>query len=955
MPSPNPSTVGSLCDAIVESLVKFPKDSDSKDASDSRESFVTEVQTLRKFSDLIERVRKARPAQSSTEEAHWGALGALMKRCRRSLQSLQERLVNTETEEYELHYNEPWKIHLDDPKPIALSTLRAHVNLYTQTLQMSLQAFNLIHQQRNRPSGENFQNHVNILSSAFVDLKHVLSHRNSLIDRESEHSIIMDDAFCIDVERCIRTAEGMARTVIQTVHELDVGLSYSPPQTPVSTNGDGHTAAQSVNGARPSQEHGDDDDRPAVPEKNGNHDQIAIRTRELPPQGPPPRNSLPQVPPLQTSPPQEPVPQEPPPEEPLSAKSSDGFEDAIAKLDESTYEEYDDPEPGFEDGFPAEVYAELVSTLQREIERELQAQNYLKAETAHLKMFHYLEDRERHCGITFDNRNQMTEALADIYVKSKQLDKAKAILGNLLKLEYKESDRKWRLYHSLAEVYLAQKRLTEAEKFAKRAYIGREKMFGKGHGLILQSAALLAQIYDQQGEKQSAQVFRNLYDSAVYSQKAPQISKHVGTKRVKWNPDISVNINEVNKTGKTPLVQAITCSDEEMLQHVLHSGADLEFRGNDDVAPLMHAVARGNEKIAGVLLSRGAQVDSLTAEWTPLHKAVEMGDLAMIRLLLANDANLEQKAPKKYIPHKEPRNGRKSADLDSEDDDDSEFSDSEHGWTPLLRACQSGKESVIRLLLDKGADIEARNPSKATPLICAAEGQDEVVIDLLLMRGAKIEAEDEFGWKPLHRTTINKGGVHVAKILLDHDANINAVCAYRKTPLHYAIEKNDESMATFLLRSDADIEARDIALRTPLHTAIECRQENMVFFLLESGADAKAKDKAGRDALNLATHTLRKSPEIVKLLTKHKRSNSNGTTSPAAVGRGTGSGLATRMGSLVDGSSASITSPSIHSNTGFSTLSGDTLGGPITQTTSSNSWWRRGTKKKKDGNSSRER
>ena len=749
-----------------------------------------------------------------------------------------------------------------------------------------------MHQKQNNHSKSGFQQRLDFLQTAFVDLRNVLSHRNSLIDRDSERSIVMDNAFCADIETCIVTAEGLGNVRADQVHEA---------------------ADNSQKSATNSHHLEDEKEKPALPRKRLEGVSIGVKEQ----------------------------PREPP--------KNDAFADALAI--KSTYADCDDPEPNFKEGFPPEVYEELIFTLQKEVDRELKMGNYAKAEAAHVKAINHSKDMEKFCGIPFNKSSSMNETMADIYFKEKQYDKAKAILSDLLKMEYEDSDRKWRLYHSLAEVYFEQKRLPEAEKFAERAYIGREKMFGKGHGLILQSAALLVQIYEQQGEQEAAQAFRNLYDSAIHKQR-PQISKHIGTRRVKWNPDISININEVNKSGKTPLVTAITCGDEEMLHRVLQNGADLEIRGNDGMSPLMHAVSRGQEKIVDVLLSRGAQVDAPTAEWTPLHKATDMNDLGMMRLLISNNADVEAKAPKKFITPNPSKDARKSGEIDSDEDDDadSENSDaSNHGWTPLLRACQNGKETAIRVLLDSGADIEARTPNKATPLICAAEGQDENIIDLLLMRGAEVEAADDFGWKPLHRTTINRGGVNVAQLLLDHDADINSICNYKKTPLHYAIDKADEGMVSFLLRAGANIEARDIAMRTPLHTAIECRSENMVYILLEFGADAKARDKGGRDALGLANHTPRRSPEILKLLTKHKRLGSQ------PDGRGRVSSIA---GGSISSATISETSPSMlstdFSSGGSTVVGGSPLASPVILSpsgdggASSSTWWKRSSRKKKD-------
>ena len=147
MPTSNPPSIAPLCDTVVETLLRFPSDSPHT-AVESREDFAKEVRDLRKFFDLIERVRRVKPPETELEEEHWHALHCLMVRCRHTLSSLRERLASRRgSKEYELHYNEPWKISptlVEERKPAAsVSTLRAHVNLYTQTLQMSLQAINL--------------------------------------------------------------------------------------------------------------------------------------------------------------------------------------------------------------------------------------------------------------------------------------------------------------------------------------------------------------------------------------------------------------------------------------------------------------------------------------------------------------------------------------------------------------------------------------------------------------------------------------------------------------------------------------------------------------------------------------------------------------------------------------------------------------------------------------------
>ena len=553
-----------------------------------------------------------------------------------------------------------------------------------------------------------------------------------------------------------------------------------------------------------------------------------------------------------------------------------------------------DPEPDFEDRFPPEVYSELISSVRREVEIQNQAGEYQQAEQTHRRAMEYLTDRERKLGIPFDNQAEMHEILADIYMKQKKIDKAKSLLNRLLMQEKGETDRKWRLYHSLAEIYQEKGRLAEAEKFAKRSYLGRERWLNKDNRLLLESVNLLIHIYERQHKTETAEALRKVYRAEIIPPEVPEKSERrsmalksqldetqrVNQSHVRWAPDVWVDPSSINaptKSGETPLISAIATGDVELVQLMLQRGASFEARCVDQITPLMHAVKHGYLSILEVLLIKGAQVDTTTAGWTALHRAADMVNVPMVHLLLSKGADIEARSPKDFLPkkHSLARLGSGLNDYDEVDD----ASDADMGWSPLLRAATNGQEAMVRLLIENGADIEARSPNNGTPLSCAAEGNDGAIVEFLLKKGANVGAGDDFGWRPLHRVMVNPDGENVAQMLLGHGADVNVRCLYQKSPLHHAIEKGNSAMVSFLLAAGADVEARDIAERTPLHTAIESRLENMVHILLEAGADADAKDKGGHDALGAANRALRKSPEITSLLSKHKKTMRSSATS----------------------------------------------------------------------------
>jgi ankyrin repeat protein len=80
-------------------------------------------------------------------------------------------------------------------------------------------------------------------------------------------------------------------------------------------------------------------------------------------------------------------------------------------------------------------------------------------------------------------------------------------------------------------------------------------------------------------------------------------------------------------------------------------------------------------------------------------------------------------------------------------------SNEEHGWTPLLCAATNGHEMVVKLLLEKGAELESKDEHGQTPLSKAAENGHEAVVKLLLEKGAELGSKDEHGQTPLSTGT----------------------------------------------------------------------------------------------------------------------------------------------------------------------------------------------------------
>jgi ankyrin repeat protein len=76
---------------------------------------------------------------------------------------------------------------------------------------------------------------------------------------------------------------------------------------------------------------------------------------------------------------------------------------------------------------------------------------------------------------------------------------------------------------------------------------------------------------------------------------------------------------------------------------------------------------------------------------------------------------------------------------------------------------------VVKLLLEKGADLEAKSPNGQTPLLLATEKGHEAVVKLLLEKGADLEAKDKDSRTPLLWAAVN-GHEAAVKLLLEKGA-----------------------------------------------------------------------------------------------------------------------------------------------------------------------------------------
>ena len=145
-----------------------------------------------------------------------------------------------------------------------------------------------------------------------------------------------------------------------------------------------------------------------------------------------------------------------------------------------------------------------------------------------------------------------------------------------------------------------------------------------------------------------------------------------------------ISPNLVDENGNPMLVLAIKDHSYQVIDLLLSSkGMDVDLSNKQGETPLMLASINGElPMVKTLILKNKAQIDHIG--WTPLHYACAKGHLDVASFLIANGANVNAL--------------------------------SLGGTTPLMMAVQSGNELLVKLLLDKGADLQIRNAEGITAI-----------------------------------------------------------------------------------------------------------------------------------------------------------------------------------------------------------------------------------------------
>jgi hypothetical protein len=124
--------------------------------------------------------------------------------------------------------------------------------------------------------------------------------------------------------------------------------------------------------------------------------------------------------------------------------------------------------------------------------------------------------------------------------------------------------------------------------------------------------------------------------------------------------------------------------------------------------------------------------------------------------------------------------------------------DDEYGATPLHDAAYNGHVEIARLLLQSGADVNAKDRWDRTPLHFAAIQGHVDILHLLVENGADLEAQSKNGSKALHEAALHGNLPFIQELISRYHVDINARRNDGRTALSWARMFGHPEIITFL-------------------------------------------------------------------------------------------------------------------------------------------------------------
>ncbi|KAJ2897443.1 hypothetical protein MKZ38_004674 [Zalerion maritima] len=430
---------------------------------------------------------------------------------------------------------------------------------------------------------------------------------------------------------------------------------------------------------------------------------------------------------------------------------------------------FDILEPGRSAAKPPQLLKHIMSSAQKSAQECIKMNLPQKAVEYHKKYMAHRQQLSPDSPLTFAERSEMEETLAEIYLcmgTAEGAAEATKIVHNLVEQEVglpeaeQDAGRKARLYHRLSRILLDLGRpdsMDVAALYAERAFSDRLKLEPRQPGLVEESGKLWHQALLKIPSPDVAEGLNEYTVSELGFSVRPDLATTHHDLALEWCQKMGFDADgdgfrfdvcdsrlDSKVKGLSPLHAAVMEGDKDILTHMLGCAANLEIQQRKDFAtPLLLACTLRDRDIVKLLLAKSAKADAIDQyDKTGLHRCqTERGGTEVAKLLLESES-------------------AGSLLLNAVDS---------NRETALVMAARMGNRSMVALLLERGASPDIVRPGGSTALISAvtaAMGKDRKrdIIQLLLQHGADPRKRDNSGNSAIDlanesiRTVMKKNG-----------------------------------------------------------------------------------------------------------------------------------------------------------------------------------------------------
>uniref|UniRef100_A0A8C3MTI1 Transient receptor potential cation channel subfamily A member 1 n=1 Tax=Geospiza parvula TaxID=87175 RepID=A0A8C3MTI1_GEOPR len=335
----------------------------------------------------------------------------------------------------------------------------------------------------------------------------------------------------------------------------------------------------------------------------------------------------------------------------------------------------------------------------------------------------------------------------------------------------------------------------------------------------------------------------------------------------------STDINLEGEAGNTPIIVACYKDNPEALTLLIENGGKICKPNKTGCMPIHAAAFSGAKTCLEILLKKGEELGhsakthinfTNNGKCSPLHLAVQSGDLEMIKMCIEFGAQIDLKQNEKCtaLHFAATQGATEIVKL---------MMSSYAGEESIIDAVDGNKETLLHrtalfdhyelaeYLISMGANIDSVDIEGRSPLLLATSCASWKIVNLLLSKGANVSLKDHLGRNFLHLTVLQPGGLqhlnekylqmeHIKNLVVDED---NEGC----TPLHYACRQGVALSVNNLLSLNVSIYSKSRDKKSPLHFAASYGRINTCQRLIRDMKDTRLLnegDKKGMTPLHLA-------------------------------------------------------------------------------------------------------